>query len=666
MKLSSGQSLLEILLAIGLSVLVLPTLFLGFMAARQGKAQSNQRLVAVPLMIEAEEAVRSARERGWTEFAAYQHDVPYHPEINNGHWILSSGNETINDFQRQLVLSSVFRDTNGTIVTSGGTLDPSTIKAIITVSWDHPLSSSVNTTIYLTRRNNQTYTETTEVQFEQGTKTSVVVTNNGGGEVTLGSTGGYGDWCNPYLSMSSLDLPKSGVANAISAIEGQIATGTGENASGVSYANILLDDPAYPIEVTAAISGTFDGYKTNDVFIEQDCAYLGTDNNNKEVVIIDLTQKDVDDKYQEIGYYNLPGNRDGNTISVANNTGYVTDGDKLYSFDLSIKSGSRPSKDSDGITLPNNATEIIIIGNYAYITINDNNNQLVIVDVSNPNNLIILDQISVAGAEGKGLFINRTATRAYLVTGSSENQREFFIISIDQESSEYRQTLSSYDTNGMDPKGVITVSGPRAIVVGVGAEEYQVINITHENLSLPDLLPQCGGMEINSGINGISTVFTTSERAYSYIITGDQTSELKIVEGGPGAGGGAYSLSGVFESQTFDVTSVSSEPQVAFNRLFTDINEPALVTEIKMQVAIADPVAGSCDSVNFDFVGPDKTDQSYFTSTGTSIIENQIPFDNDNVGYENPGRCLRYKAFLSTQDETLTPILNEVVINFSP
>ena len=60
----------------------------------------------------------------------------------------------------------------------------------------------------------------------------------GDGEVVLGATGGVGDWCQPTLAITALDLPKSGVANAISAIQGTLAAGTGENASGVSYANV--------------------------------------------------------------------------------------------------------------------------------------------------------------------------------------------------------------------------------------------------------------------------------------------------------------------------------------------------------------------------------------------------------------------------------------------
>lgn len=665
-----GQSIIEILLAIGLSVIILPALFTAFMSAGSGKSQQNQRLQAVPLLMEAEEAIRTVRERDWESFAAYQLDIPYHPQIQNSTWILSSGQETINNFRRQLVIGAVYRNQNGDIVQSGGLLDPSTKKITVTVSWDSPLASSVNSVIYLTRHENLKYTETTDVDFNKGTKDKVAVTKTGDGEVILGSTGGRGDWCTPVPVITTLDLPKAGVANAIWAIQGQIATGTGENASGVSYANVLVTDPIFPANPVAAISGTFDGYKTNDVFTEPDYAYLGTDNNAKEVVIIDLKQKDVNEKYLEAGYFNAPGQVNGKSIFVAGNIGYMTDDNKLFNFDLSSKSGSRPVIDPDAVALPGQGIKMFVIGHYAYIATSSTSNQLVIVDLANANNLTIKDQISVNGGGSKGLFINKTATRAYLATAKSQNQREFFIIDIDMGSSTYKQTLSSYDTGDMDPKGVITVSGPRAIIIGIGGEEYQVIDITQEKIDPPNLLPRCGGTNIDSGVNGIATVFTTAQRAYSYIITGDQTAELKIIEGGPGTGGHDYSLSGTFESQTFDPSThpdfMVTSPQVAFNRITANIVNPSSVTSIKLQVAAADKVAGSCNGVTFNFVGPDKTANSYFTSTDGIKITGPLPFDNDGVGYENPSLCFRYKAFLSTTDETLTPILNDVTLNFSP
>ena len=97
--------------------------------------------------------------------------------------------------------------------------------------------------------------------------------------------------------------------------------------------------------------------------------------------------------------------------------------------------------------------------------------------------------------------------------------------------------------------------------MGLGGEEYQVIDITNENAA-----SRCGGFQMNSGINGVSTVFTTAHRAYSGIITQDASTELKIIEGGPGGSGNDFVLSGTFESRIFDTQTIATgSAVVAFN-----------------------------------------------------------------------------------------------------
>ena len=186
------------------------------------------------------------------------------------------------------------------------TQTPSTKKITTTISWSTPRPSSVEHVTYMTRfRDNLPHIETTKSQFNNDpthlsvfNKTAAVNTVGSllsdDGEVDMG-LGGLSDWCNPNLSIAAFDLPKSGVANAISAIEGKVFSGTGDNASGVSFADVSISNANPP---TASQNGTFDGYKTNGIFGDSNYVYLATDNNTKEVVIIDLQNLDpVTKKY---------------------------------------------------------------------------------------------------------------------------------------------------------------------------------------------------------------------------------------------------------------------------------------------------------------------------------------------------------------------------------
>lgn len=634
-----GQSLVEILLAMGLAAILLPALLTGLVSSRQGKAQQAQRTQAVYLLNETVDAVRSVREKGWMGFAV---NGTFHPAILGSSWTLATGSALINGLTQAISIGDVNRATSGAIVTSGGTLDPSSKKVDVAISWGQPYLSTVSASLFITRYlDNNSFTQTTVADFNTGTKSGTTITNTAGGEVTLGA-GGHGDWCAPNLSLAALDLPKNGVANALTAIEGRAFAGTGDNSSGVSFANINITTTYPPV---ASINGTFDGYKTNGVFGETNYAYLATDNHSKEVVIIDLNQNQ-NGKYVEVGYFDAPGNGNGNSVYVSGNVGYMTDGSTLYSFDLSSKTGSRPQLGS--LSLAGTGTKVFIVGTYAYVAIDSSSTQMQIININNPSSMSVVGQALVNGQEAQDVFVNSTGTRAYLATEASSSKKEFFIVDISTKTGN-RPTVGSYEANGMNPKGVTVVTNNKAILVGTGGEEYQAIDIATE--SNPT---RCGGLNIDTGVNGVSSVIQQNGDVFSYIITGDSNSEFKMIEGGPG---GSYVPSGDFTSSAFDAGY-----STAFNRLDVSVNRPTS-TDIKFQVAVSQAVSGSCNGASFNFVGPDSTSSTFFTTsvtTGAQGFSFSIP---PNI---NPGRCFKYKAFLSTSDPTANPIFYDITVNYSP
>lgn len=629
-----GGSLIEILLASALLIILMPALFASIMTTREGRAQQQNRLDSSYFLKETQEEIRIIRERGWDLFAI---NGTHHPERSGNTWQLASNPETVNNLTRQVVISDTFRDVAGQISTSG-TLDPSTKLVEVTVSWEDPMSSSINSTFYLTRyQDNLAYLETDESDFLLGETVGTVVVNESGGEIVLGS-GGEGNWCSPTDSIvEEIDLPKNGVANAISAIEGQVVAGTGENASGISLARVEIDNSDPP---NAIINGDIDGYKTNDVFNEENYAYIATDTNNKEISIIDTSSV----PFTESGYVNLPGIANADSIHVSGSIGFVIQGNILWSFDLSSKSGERPLLDPNGIALAGNGTEVIVVGNYAYVSLTGDI-ELQIIDISDPSNLTVIGQTDLDGNGAQDIAVNSTGTRGYLVSSKDAAKNEFFIIDTTTKIGE-QPVLGSFDSGDMDPKAVIIVPGNRAIAVGHGGSQYQVINITQDNN--PNL---CGSLNLGYDVNDVDAVLESDGDAYSYLLTNDSGSELKIIEGGPG---GEFSTEGTFESGIFDANY-----DTVFNRLEMTDTRPNL-TNIGYQISVADDVAGNCASAIFSYVGPDGTGSSFFTEPGP------IPLDNDGVGYENPGQCFRYKIYLSSQDSVISPIFEAISINYSP
>ncbi len=92
-------------------------------------------------------------------------------------------------------------------------------------------------------------------------------------------------------------------------------------------------------------------------------------------------------------------------------------------------------------------------------------------------------------------------------------------------------------------------------------------------------------------------------------------------------------------------------------REFVAVVDRPAGTQIRYQVAIADKVNGSCANAQYIFVGEDGTPSTYFNTDHYVIPEN-----NDDVGFENPGSCFRYKVFLEGSGGQ-TPVLRQVFIS---
>lgn len=653
-----GQALVEVMVGLGIAAALMPAIVSSFFAARGGTASEQVRMQANARLRESRELLRLIKESAWSNLET---NGTYHLTSSGGVWSLAPGPESGLDglFNRQIIIADAYRDLNNqlSIIQSGNTVDPSVKHITTTVSWTSPSASSVISDYYLMRLENIPWIQTTVADFTAGIQTGTAVVNVSGGEIVLGSGGSaLSDWCAPSLTLATADLPKNGVANAIHAQVGvgtnpnQILTGTGDNSSGISLAHLNVTNASAPVPT---IDGTFDGYKTNDVFVQDNYAYIATDNNQREVVIVDLLQRDANGKFLEVGYYNVDGNGNGMAVAATPTLGYVLSGSKLYSFDLKSKVGSREALTNQN--LMGVGSEMEVSGDYVFVSESTGTRPLEVVKVeSEGKSMSTVAWSTISGQNATDLMINSTHTRAYLAT----SQGKVYIINMAGSfTGLLPPPIGTYDTGGMTPKGITVVTNNKAIVVGVGGTlQYQVIDI--ENETNPVLCTHSGqvtgGLTISNGVNGISSVQEEDGDTYSYIITGDATSELKIIQGGGGGGGGTYTSSGSFESSIFDASH-----SAMFNRFDVTAVVPPPDTGMTYQVAIADAVSGSCAGSAYNFVGPDKTSNTFFTNSSS------LPLGSVS-GYTNPGRCLKYKIFMTTANSNNSPVLYDITFNYSP
>lgn len=661
---SKGQMLVELIMAIGISAVIIPALLTGLVASREGRPQQQQRAQATALLRETITAVKNAKETDWTMFAV---NGTYHPAIVANKWTLSANAQTVNGLTQQIVLSDVYRDNSGTIVSSGGTLDPSTKQALVTISWVKPQTSSISSTIYMTRTTNLTYTQTTVADFtgsgsNMSTLNGTAITNNFGGEVELGA--GNANWCRPqnYIT-NQITLPK--LSNAIYGVPGNAYLGAGDGSNGSAmFINVGINTPNPPASPSASVAGTYNGaYVTNAIYSDGSYAYLATTNASSQVVILDITHA----PYTQVGTVAITGGNPANGIYAVGNVLYVTSGNTLYSYDITTKSGSHTTALGSqsmyaGLwqTSPT-ARQVVVVNNVAYVGTGNTFLGLQAFTISNGG-----ANFSFKGAsnltynqQSQGLFVNSSGTRAYVAfnNGSGWTAQGFFIVDVSTTPPwwwPFYNTVGQYSAAPTNPTGMTVVpGGNRAIVVGTGGttQQYQVVDISVE--SNPVL---CGSLQIASGIYGVSSVLDAYNNAYSYIITGESGNQFKIIQGG---NGGNFSTTGTFESSTFDAGYAS-----AFNRLNATIAQPSQTT-IKMQVAVANAVSGSCSGASYTYVGPNGDSSAYFMPVSASISA-QIPYGSYTPSYQNPARCFRYKTWFTTTDTSQTPVLDDVTINYSP
>ncbi|HSX33383.1 MAG TPA: type II secretion system protein [Candidatus Saccharimonadales bacterium] len=184
-----GATLVEVLVAIALTGIMLPTLATALITAHAGRANSRQQIAATALLHEATEAVRMVRDESWNNLAT---NGTFHPVISGTTWALASGSESLSGFTRQIVISDATRDGSGALVASGGTADPSTKHVAVTVAWTTPYNSSISSDSYLTRwSGNAIWQQTSVSDFAAGSTSSTVVSATGGGQVELAGAPSY-------------------------------------------------------------------------------------------------------------------------------------------------------------------------------------------------------------------------------------------------------------------------------------------------------------------------------------------------------------------------------------------------------------------------------------------------------------------------------------------
>lgn len=281
--LKQGVILLEMLLALAIGSAILTAVSSALVGSQQTNLRSYQNQQAEYCLQEASEAVRSI----WlTDWGKIKTNGIFHPEISAGDWALVNGEETLGIYTRWVEIEDVFRDANGSIVASGGILDPSSKRIIVTVTWETPRPGTLSQSFLLTRyHNNTTWIEDVFEDFSDGTEDATDIISNPG-YVQLAQTGGGGEWTEPTIIN---DIDAMAKLNGIWAEGSYLYAALGSSNNKVEVFDIGAD-PENPLSL--GVFATADD--VNNIAISGNYLYASLGNSAHEIQVFDIGTDPVD------------------------------------------------------------------------------------------------------------------------------------------------------------------------------------------------------------------------------------------------------------------------------------------------------------------------------------------------------------------------------------
>ncbi len=631
-----GFSLAEIVLSIGLFAVM--SSFLIFLMVDATRAYENiaKRTNAANLTKDIYSALKFVKSEEWFKISKETGGGEKHLEFVDGTYNITNGPGLQNSLNYFFTVSHTYRDNLGQIVTEGGTLDPHTRTIDINIQWRDRLGKLYTLTpkLFLNDWNINSVVFTSKADFDLGTYTDTLAQETYGGEVRLAPQR-YFDWCRPSLSTYAFDLPGQGVAKTISSNGNTIYMGTGDNASGLSFVKATVTEDVNG-EPLVTINGSVDLGKTNDIqALTNGYVLVGSDTNSKEVSIISTQTT----PFQEVGWYDLSGNVDGQHVAGYGNIGFVSYRNNVTLFDITEKTGSRSTLRSvsvgGGGAL---VTDLYVDESFMYVTVSGDTYNLKVYTYS--PTITLIGKANLGSVTPTALFVSLDKNRAYVGTSANAGH-EFYVLDISNKYTQY-PLIFSYELGTLSVRSITAVED-RAMIGGEGGygnPDYIVLDI-----STGTSATQCGQLSISTSINSMDLVIL-GEHLYTYVLTADSANELKVIEGGNGGGGEdgyGYLPSGQYLSRILDTTSETA----TFYTLTLETEIPT-GSELRIQLRTSSSITMN-DST---WVGPDNTSGTYYSTSGIYYLTTPLH-----------GRYFQYKAdFISNTDTT--PLLKELSISY--
>lgn len=609
---NKGIALIELLIAIAISSVIIGLAIQVMVLVRSSFLASNIKYVSRDLLDSSVDIIRSIKESSWDTLSL---EGVYHPVMSGDQWTLASGDEAIagTQFTRAVQIDNVCRDSNLLIVDCpDGTIDPDSKQIIVDISWTSPVSGSLSTTQLITRyAGNGFWNQTTSTDFNSGDRNNTSITTSDDGEIVLESNTGPG-W-GAAGRVGNINITNSQTVNSFAVDDGRLFIVKDNDPGGQEFLIYSLANPASP----SLISATELGSNGKKIFVSGGYAFVATSDDNQEVKIYNITDPTAPLPTSNI---NLSGSVDATNLTVSGNRLYVIralDGTEKEFNTVNIANPASPTLISSQ-DFSDTISDIYLDGRYIYLSTHIDNQEVVVVDllIEYPTNNIAATY-DISGIENAtSIFFQYP--NIYL----SSAQNKIFILSAATPAS--ISELSQFSINNIGDMYIADNKG------------FFVDNISGLGLYIYDLSDPATPSPIGTHSIGANSQAVLTVGSYAYALTQSNSRELIVVNGG----GSNYVTYGELYSQTFNTNNGFTSVQ--------SVNWDADVpngTELKFQVAVNSLGYG------FEFLGPDGTPTTYYTSNGAYPLTG------------SDGQYIRAKILL-TGDGIVTPTVNNFRITY--
>lgn len=415
-----GQSLIEVILVMFLFAVLGTGLLSTLLSSMLVSSRGVEFTLASGYIQEGIEAVRSIRNRDWSELTNGTHGL----STNSGYYVFAGTSDSLDGgrFTRTITVEDVYRTGSLTgDIAETGILDAATKRITINVTWEVPagLTKNIDAVFFVTNVNQQSWVQTLTADFEAGFENSTTMTTNANGEVTLRAHNS--DWEN-VESLYRFGLIGGGDRKAIYADpDSDLVFVLGDTDTGEEFHILDMSDVS---ENQPTVIAAYECASCNDFAVRNGYVYLVAHESGPgaEVLILSIPTLST------VGTINLPRSSSANGVDIQGTTlvvvrGYDTDEEEIVFYDVSDPSGPVYLGGADTEYL---LDDVAYNGSYAFASGYDDTNEVTAVSQSTFSVIDTIDLSGTANTDGIDWF----DSYVYVGKGNNSSGGELYKINV--------------------------------------------------------------------------------------------------------------------------------------------------------------------------------------------------------------------------------------------